>query len=311
MFDFLKNKKEDAAPEWLSQLNDAQQRWFAFLEKLEVKMGELGTAAIPELKEMLRSDDDNSERNFYKIQSGILCQFENIRKKAYDTYEEKVNNLYYELTSQTSALSDHYKLLQHFRTACSNRYHQQFEERYQYWCNQMEEASKKDLELEYRNILAAYETTKNKFSCKQCGSPILIEKIFFISVYIACPACSTQNNYEPGTQARSLQHIARDLAEQRTENLSQLYKNETERERELYHEIHQLKLGLSHEKNKTTLSQKQQQVALLEQQRQQAIANAPQLYRQYRRAMYNEWSKIIPDLKEHHEVMYQNEINSN
>ncbi|GAA6768084.1 hypothetical protein AAFH68_40360 [Flavobacterium sp. CGRL1] len=46
----------------------------------------------------------------------------------------------------------------------------------------------------------------------------------------------------------------------------------------------------------------------LEEQRQAAIKNAPKLYQVYLRAMYDEWNKITPDLKEHNEKMYQNQL---
>ena len=308
MFDFLKNK-EVVSPQWLSEISQTQERWFSFLEKLEVKLEELCSAAIPELKEMLHSDDDTFQRTFYKVQSGINGQLENIRKKAYDTYDEKVNDVYYSLSKNISTLSPDQSLLDDFRTACSDRYHQEFEEKLYYWQNEIEKACKKDLEPEYQKIMEEYESIKNKFTCKQCGSPIAIKQIFFISTYIECPACNTQNTFEPSTQARGLQNIANELAEQRTKHLYDVFHVENNMERELYHQKHTLGLSTIHEKDKKILAEKEQQMEALEKRRQQAITEAPKLYQQYLRAKYDELNAITPDFKEHNEAMYQNQIN--
>ena len=70
---FNKQKGEDAVPEWYSELKESQERWFNFLEKLEAKMEEFATAAIPELKEILS-----------------VHYAENIRTPDYVIYERKM-----------------------------------------------------------------------------------------------------------------------------------------------------------------------------------------------------------------------------
>jgi hypothetical protein len=305
MFNFLKNKKEESMPEWAITLTETQERWFSFLEKLEVKMEELCTVAIPELKELLETDDDMYKRTFHKVQSGIKGQLENIRKKAYDTYEEKVNDVYASINSEINVLHPSHSLLSNFRTACSDRYHKVFEEKYQDWCAQIAATSEADLEIEYQKIIADYENVKNKFTCKQCGGAIQIEKIFFMSTYVACSACQTQNTFEPSTQARNLQNIARGLAEQRTAELLEIYEIEYALERELYHQQHVLKISINHEMPKKEVAEKQAEINAFEKRRQEAIRAAPIIYQQYLRAMYDALNKIIPDLKEHHEKMYE------
>ncbi len=304
MFNLFNNNKDGAASARAAALQETQQRWFSFLEKLEAKMEELCTAAIPELKELLATDDDNFQRTFYKVQSGINGQMQHIRRKAYDTYDEKILSL-----RNTGNLYDAPGL--DFINACSDRYHKDFENRYQYWQQQLDNAASKDYEAEYRKILQDFGQTKDKFTCSQCGSPVAIPKIFFISTYIACPACNTQNTFEPGTSARNLQNIARNLAEQRTKHLLAAYEKEKDLERELYHINHELQLSLHFEKNKSTAAEKEHQVRQNESRRQQAISTAPQLYKTYLRAMYDEWNLIIPDLKPHNEKMYLRQLESN
>jgi hypothetical protein len=52
-----------------------------------------------------------------------------------------------------------------------------------------------------------------------------VEQAFFISVHLACPACATQNTFDPGSEARGLPFIARDLAEKRAAPLYEVYQN--------------------------------------------------------------------------------------
>lgn len=310
MFGLFKNKGEDnKIPEWLPLLQETESRWFVFLEKLEAKAAELCTEAIPALKEMANDDTDFDKRNFYKVMSGVKGQLRNIRDKGYNAYDEKILNFQYQLKEEVSLLSPQHEFISDFRNRCAERWNKDFQDTLNNWEAKIEDASKQDYEAAYKKILTEYESIKNKFTCKQCGSPITIEKIFFISTYIACQSCSTQNTYEPSSQARSLQLIARDLAKQRTEHLYQAFLAENSLERELYFKKHTLSLSRIHEKDKSVLTQKEQQMEELENRRQQVIVNAPILYQVYLRAMYDEWNNITPDLAAHNEVMYQNEIN--
>ncbi|HEX8015499.1 MAG TPA: hypothetical protein VF465_09725 [Flavobacterium sp.] len=302
---FNKEKEEETTPEWYAELQESQQRWFAFLEKLEVKMEELATAAIPELKQLLEEDEDLYKRTFHRVYAGVRGQLNNIREKARDTYEEKINRIYYDLNSQVSVLSKHHDLLSDFRTACSDR-HNEFERKFEHWSDQIEKTQERDLEIEYQKILNEFETIKDKFSCKQCGGNITIDKIFLIETYISCPYCQSQNTFAPSTQARMLQNIARGLAEQRTVHLYEAFETENNKERELYHQRHELSLSKIHQTDSRVLNEINTKMDQLEIDRQNVIQNAPKLYQVYVRAMYDEWNKITPDLKEHNEKMYQN-----
>jgi hypothetical protein len=289
---FNKNPGFESLPEWFTTLEESKERLFLFLDKLEAKMEELCNAAIPELKELLANDEDMYKRTFHRVYAGINGQLSNIREKARDVYDEKINDLYDNLKSEVSVLHPHYDLLSKFRTECSDRYNKEFEEKYQYWQNQLEKTQERDLEIEYQKIVAEYDEIKNSFNCKQCAGSITIEKIFFIDTYIACSHCQTQNTFEPSSQARNLQNFARNLAEQRVSHLLEIYHTENNKERELYHERHELSLSTIHEKDKKILAQKQSQMDDLENRRKEVIKNAPKLYHVYLRAMYDEWNKI-------------------
>ncbi|RUT70191.1 hypothetical protein D0817_12280 [Flavobacterium cupreum] len=304
---FNKQKADEAIPEWYPELQESQEKWFIFLEKLEAKIEEFATAAIPELKEIMQSDDDLYKRTFHRVYSGVNGQLSNIRQKARDTYDEKILKVYQDYNSYISVLSKHHNLISDFRNDCCDRYND-FEEICEYWRNQIEKTQKRDLEIEYKKILEEYEVIKNKFNCTQCGGNIQIEKIFLLETYISCPYCQTQNTFAPSTHAKNLQNIARDLADQRTAHLYEAFETENNKERELYYEIHELSLSKIHESDKKVIAEIQSKMNDLEEQRQSVIKNAPKLYQVYLRAMYDEWNAIVPDLKEHNEKMYQNQL---
>jgi hypothetical protein len=304
MFGLFKGKEaEEQAPEWLPLVKENQERFIVFIDKLEDKMKELCEAAIPELKSTFETDEDLYKRAYGRLLSGIKGQLENIRKKISDVYDEKVIAVMQDLKSSVSISSPYHDVLYDFRNACSNR-NNAFEEKYNNWLDALNETAEQDLEIKYQEILTEFEAIKNKFTCKQCGSNITIEKIFFISTYLTCPSCQTQNTFEPSTQAKGLEGLGRSLAEQRTAPLLQAYEAEKAMERTLYHERHALSLSGINNDDKKEVEQLNQKMTELETQRQAAIKNAPGLYEIYLRAMFDEWNKIVPDLAVENEKFY-------
>lgn len=304
MFNLFTSDKEKE-PDWIAQANETKERWFVFLEKLETKMQELCEAAIPELEDSFKNDDDIYKRTHGRLLAGINGQLENIRRKAYDTYDEKIQGFYQTVQGNVSALSPHYNMLFNFRNECSNRYHRQFDDKLHYWQEQLKNTGKENLEIKYQALLDEFEAIKNKFNCRQCGAPLHINQIFFINTYITCPHCQSQNSFEPSTQAKQLEHLGRELAEQRTAPLLQAYENELQKERDLYQQKHETALSMIHEKDKKRREQTNLLTEDLERQRQQAIRNAPGLYETYLRAMFDEWNKIVPSLAPQNEKFYQ------
>ncbi len=305
---FFTSKKEEQ-PEWLAQLQETKERWFTFLEKLESRMQELCEAAIPELKALSVISEDIYKSNYNKILSGINGQLEHIRKKACDAYDDKVISLYNAINSSISVLSPHHNLVMNFRNECSDRYHKQFDTQYQYWRSLINDTDDEDLEAKYKAILDEYAAIKDTFYCRQCGGNIVIDKVYFIATFISCQHCKTQNTFDPGTRARGLESLARQLAEQRTAHLLDAYSQENEKERMLYHKKREVYLDSIHEKDPSVLAKKQRLQEELESERQEAIKKAPALYEKYLRAMFDEWNKIVPDITEHNERFYQTLLN--
>jgi hypothetical protein len=310
MLGIFKNKEEEK-PDWFIEAGETRDRWFVFLDKLEQKIQALCEEAIPVLEETLRTDGDLYKREFGRLQSGILGQLNNIREKAYQTNQEKVLDTFGHLTRIASSNSSFYHAIYDLKIECSDRYHKTFDEKYHFWSDKIRNIKEGNLEEKYQKIIDEYEALKDKFNCSQCGGNIPIPKIYFIATYLTCSACQTQNTFDPSTEAKGLEQLGRELAQERTAYLLENYNAENKKERDLYHQAHTLKLSYNHQTDKKTVAQIQQQIEAIEQERQNAIANAPKLYEIYVRAMYAEWSKLVPDLTAHNNKRLENDLESN
>jgi len=298
MFNFFKNKDDRNPPEWLAEMNDNRQRWFAFLEKLEIRMDELGEAAIPELVEAYNDKTDSYHQIWHNMASGVRGQYKSIMDKVRAVKEQKVNDFFNYHIDQVKFDSEYRDLLYNFRSDCIDR-ENIFEAKHQHWIDKIRATEDEDLELKYQNILNEYEEIKHQFACKQCGGALVIPKMFFISTYISCPHCQTQNTFQPSTQAQQLEYLGRSLAEKRTAHLLEAYHQAVDRERDLYHQRHRVEVSANKDK---------QQIIDLENQRKETIENAPALYEKYLRAMFDEWHKIVPDLQEQNERFYESQL---
>jgi hypothetical protein len=210
--------------EWQEKLRELETRWFSFLEKLEERMEELCSAALPELRALRRAADDAGKQVYRKVLSGVAGQLQNIHDRAYDTHDEKVIDVWYRFKEDFKAPDSFISTGYAFRQKCTKRY-EEFEETLRGWDALLHETGREDPEEEYQHILETFEANKAAFTCKQCGAPIPITQAFFISVNLACPACATQNTFDPGSEARELPFVARDLAEKRAVPFYDAYQN--------------------------------------------------------------------------------------
>jgi hypothetical protein len=206
---------------WREELRELETRWFSFLEKLEAKMEELCSAALPELRALRR--DPGGQQVYRKMLSGVQGQLENIRNKANETHAEKVTDTWYRFREEVKMASPFFDTGYAFRQNCDKRY-DEFEDTWLGWHELLQGTRKENLEEEYRRILENFNGLKGKLACTQCGAPSPLAQTYFISVHLACPACGTQNTFDPGSEARELPFIARDLAEKRAAPLYEAYK---------------------------------------------------------------------------------------
>jgi hypothetical protein len=210
--------------EWQERLRELETRWFGFLEKLEARMEDLSSAALPELRRLRRDVDDTDKQVYQRVLSGVTGQLQNIRDKAYNTHDEKVIDVWYAFKAEFKMTDPLFDTGYAFRQNCTRRY-EAFEDTLRGWEALLRETCRENLEEEYQRLLETLQANQEKFRCTQCGASIPISRAFFISVNLGCPACATQNTFDPGAEARQLPFIARDLAEKRAAPLFEAYQN--------------------------------------------------------------------------------------
>jgi RNA polymerase-binding transcription factor DksA len=285
------------------EMHETKERFFVFIGKLEEKLKEFTAASIPELKELNNTDTDQFKRGYLRMKSAVLGQLDSIQKKAVDVKEEKIAGYIFPFNDHEIS-----KLYSEFRNECYDRF-LQLDELYARCRQEVEDTYSEDFELQYQKILDEYESIKDKFHCKQCGSPIAIDKLYFTTTYITCPACQTRNTFEPSSLAKMLEHIGRSLAEQRTRHLLKEHDEIPRQTQILYMQRHELELSLIHENDKTIVEQKKAQIQAIEKQQQDLESKRPALYQNYLRAMFDEWNKINPALADEHEKFYTRLLN--
>lgn len=279
------------------ELEDTQNRFFAFIEKLEVRLKEFTEASIPELIELNKNDSDDYRSSFYRMKAAVDGQLESMRKKGSEVLDDKIT--YFKNTTT----KEHKDFFYDFRNQCSDRL-RVFEELCYKYKDRIESTDCQDFEIIYQNILNEFNVIKNKFNCVQCSSPILIDKLYFTTTYISCTSCNTQNTFEPSTQAKQLEHVGRSLAEQRTAHLLAEYNEAPDKSRALYNQIRELNRSLNSETDKKCIAEKAATIQDLELQKQTIDDSMSNLYKTYLRAMFDEWNAINPAMKEEHEKFY-------
>ena len=275
------------------EMQETQERFFTFLGKLEERLKEFAEASIPELQSLGKSDPDEFKRAYHRMKAGVLGQLDTIRTKAMQVKEEKIDNF---------RMADR-PVFYSFRETCYKRY-DQFEALYTRYRGLVEETAAEDHEIRYQRILDEYESIKEKFRCMQCGSPIIIGQLYFTTTYLTCSSCQTRNTFDPGSNAKMLEHVGRSLAEQRTRHLLKEHDSIGDRTHELYLRAHQLTLSLIYEKDNQVIAERKKEIAALQQQKDELEEKRPVLYTTYLRAMFDEWNKINPALADEHEKFY-------
>lgn len=202
-------KKHQASPADHQETTDIVARLQVFLAKLDEKAQGLYTEARENAQAIADADPDPYKRAYYQFKIGIQGQFQALLQKANSTYQTQV--------LPKASMFEQMKL-----TTIYSEWHTKF---MYLMTDVFEGVQLRDLEKEYREIMDDYNEIKEKFHCSQCGGKLEINQFYYISTYITCPYCQTQNTFHPGTKTRMLELITRDLAEYRHQDLKEAYNN--------------------------------------------------------------------------------------
>jgi rubrerythrin len=273
-----------------------QKRYLTFVDKLIARGHELVAEAVPQIQQMVAASGDIADQAPGRVFSAVLTQVEGLGQKATKVYDEQFDD---DPDFDNDADSD---LWDSCQSVCAAR-NEHIDSLYLRWRNQLERALEPDYESEYQKVLAESETTKGSYRCQQCGSPLPIDRIFVIDVYVPCPQCQTQNHFAPSTAARTLDHIALPLARKR--HVEYLDANDAidQRRDQLEYRWYDIRM-LADSGDQAAKAEMQQLCTEMLQLAGQADRNG----QNYLAAVYYDLQQMLPDSAAHYKKLYDEEF---
>lgn len=196
-------------------MNELQTRFHNFIEKLTVRANEIAEEVASSVQNFYDEDTDNYKRSFHNFKMGIQGQFRALITKAQEVFDTQIepHNPRYSM-SITNPNWD-----------AQNQWFIEIHDSFHEWKDYIQKLSEnifknvkeKSPEVALQEIVDEYNAVKDNFHCTQCGGKLDIKEIYFISTYIPCPYCQTQNTFVPSSRMRELEFIAKDVAKERTQ----------------------------------------------------------------------------------------------
>ena len=192
-------------------LENLKSRFLTFTHKLMAKANELEQEALMSAQAVYDEDDDHYKRTYNQFKLGIEGQFKHLIEKTREVFDQQIYPI--RESGRYENNRDWYLEL----SEVNNQFEKDIYAKIKYIFGQVKEISP---EVHLQKVLEEYEEIKDAFHCHQCGANLVIDQIYFVSTYITCPYCQTQNTFVPGTRMKELQHLAREVAEERLKNVA-------------------------------------------------------------------------------------------
>ncbi len=197
-----------------AELNNLIVRFKSFLVKLEQRALELETETI----EAGQQINEQDEIRFIHFKAGITGQYETLKVKAKEIFKEQIEKKSYSYHYSDEDVRAHDYMHAHDAKIYEashllDVFDDKIDSILENIFNQVKVESSED---KLKKLLAEYEITKNNFCCTQCGATLKIEKIYFVSAYVTCEFCQTQNTFVPSTKMSLLPDLVREIATEKT-----------------------------------------------------------------------------------------------
>ena len=201
-------------------MKDLEQRFRVFIEKLTERAESLAKETSNSIQEIYDEDADPYKRSFGNFLMGVKGQFKGIIDKAEEVFKQQIRPhapSFLKTQTPEGELQE-----QWFR-----KIHDDFEK----WKDKMRDLAesienqvkKPSAEEKLREIVEEYNAVKDKFHCSQCGANLEIKELYFISTYITCPYCQTQNTFVPSDKMGEFEFVPKDFAEEKTRQKEKIY----------------------------------------------------------------------------------------
>ncbi|MGI9527333.1 MAG: hypothetical protein ACR2MS_09520 [Weeksellaceae bacterium] len=195
-----------------SDLENLKVRFQTFTQKLLAKADELEAEVKASAQTMYDEDTDHHKRSYIQFKSGIEGQYRHMLNKARDVFEAQIRPMRDNKTY--NGVQDWYSELYTMMNDFEDKIYQKIK-------GLDEVVQEITAESRLQSILKEYEEIKDAFHCSQCGANISIDQVYFVSTYITCPYCQTQNTFIPSSNMKELQYLSREVAEERLKPMEQ------------------------------------------------------------------------------------------
>lgn len=259
-------KKKYDNPMLAEEMRQTQERWFVFLQKLEERMEEVCEAAIPQLIEIFEEDTDPYKRAHGRMLAGLLGQVRQMRTKADEVREQKIINF-------AHAAEDSFPSI----TSPGGSSYYSMLHKFKEACYERHRAFEENV-TRYEDLL------QNAAGEPDLETPYrnLLEEFEKTKDRFVCTQCSGNITIP------KLFSIATYVTCPHCQTQNTFYPS-TEAQMVLH--------------NARSLAE--QRTAHLLKAYESDDHKDPDLYRQYLRAMFDEWNSIVPDMAEENEKFYE------
>ena len=199
------------------ELQGILERFKVFLAKLEQRALELEDETVQAAQEI----SDYDEIRYHHFRVGIKGQYNELVKKAKEIFKTQIKKKSYRETSYYKEIHfDDNVIAFERKINDAEILLDDFEERIGLILENIFKkvkvlSPKQKLEV----LLEEYEETKEKFCCQQCGAKLKLNQVYFVSPYITCEFCQTQNTFIPSMRLSLLPDLVREIADQSTGDL--------------------------------------------------------------------------------------------
>lgn len=205
MNDFVKEHHEE--------LDQLIERYKAFLSKLQLRAREIEEETLQAGQEIA----DQDEIRLIHFKSGIKNQFDSLTKKALDIFKDQIKEKKigkYSIGDKMFSESEAYEFNKKINH--SSDLYDDFEDAINaIFENIFSKIKVLSPEKKLKEIIKEYEFLKEHFNCTQCGSKLKLEKVYFVSAYISCEYCQSQNTFIPSMKMSLLPDLVREIADKR------------------------------------------------------------------------------------------------
>jgi len=193
-----------------TELDEIIVRFQVFLSKLEQRAIELEDDTIQAAQVVIEQD----EIRYIHFRAGIVGQFDSLKSKAREIFEiqilKKSNRNY--INNRDIFLDNELQIFEQ-KINDAERKLNEFEERINIIVeNIFNKVKSKSPQEKLQEILDDYEVNKENFCCKQCGAKLRLKQIFFVSTYVNCDYCQTQNTFIPSMKLALLPDLVKEIA---------------------------------------------------------------------------------------------------